>query len=410
MHTNPTEPAASNAGTRADHAVLLALFAILMGIGPFSMQIFVPALPSIERYFEVTTVQAQLALSLSMVAMSMGALFGGPLSDLFGRRPLLLAGLGLSLTGGLICMVAPSLPVLILGRIIQATGGAAVMTLTRAVIGDLYDRQEAARVLSYAIMAMVVAPMIAPALGGVLIATFDWRANFALAAVLAAIGLVLVCTRLHETHPDRTTDSFARTALQLARNSTRLLRNRVFLAFAAHVGTATAVFFAFLGGAAYLVENVMGLTAADYGLFFMLVAGGYMLGNFVSARLTERFSIERMIVTGSCWSLTWVLVLLGLMLAGWWNPWALFLPMSCVSFGHGLSMANALASAVNVDPTVAGAASSLSGFCQLSVGAIATQTVAVLLDGSPVPMALVMAVCGVLAFGAALYCRRLAVH
>lgn len=160
----------------------------MTAVAPLAMQIFVPALPAIQRGFEVTTGVAQLALSLSILSNAFATLSYGPLSDRFGRRPVVLAGFVLFVVGSVMCVLAPTIGLLVVGRIVQAAGGAAGMVIGRAIVRDLYDREQAASVLAYLTMAMVMAPMLAPVFGALLIDTAGWRSIF---FVLTIVGLVV---------------------------------------------------------------------------------------------------------------------------------------------------------------------------------------------------------------------------
>ena len=167
----------------------MALLAGITALAPFSLQIFLPALPAIQASFAVTPGIVQLALSLSILANAIANLAYGPLSDHFGRRPVLLVGLAAFIAGSLACALAPSIELLIVARIVQSVGGAAGMVLARAIVRDLYDRERSASIIAYLTMAMVVAPMLAPTIGAVLLDVASWRAIF---FVATGVGVVLI--------------------------------------------------------------------------------------------------------------------------------------------------------------------------------------------------------------------------
>lgn len=383
---------------------LIALLIAITAIGPMAMQIFVPALPAIQAGFGVPVATAQLAFSLSTLAIAFSILICGPLSDRFGRRPVLIAGLGLFLAGSALAAAAPSITVLILGRIVQAAGGAAGMAVARAMVRDLFDREDSASMLAYLTMAMVVAPMLAPAIGGLLIDLVGWRANFVLVGAIGVLVAIGVARHLAETR-GREAHSAARSGM-LAGFAV-LLRSPAFCGYSLQGAFSIGIFFAFLAGAPYVMVNVLGRPATEYGLYFVLIAGSFMAANYVTARVTRRVGLDRMVLIGTALAFAGTLVLLTLVLAGIWTPLALFLPTAFVAFAQGLAMASGQAGALSVEPRLAGAASGLSGFVQMLTASIVAQAVGMLQNDTPYPMVLFMVACGALALGAFLSPRQL---
>jgi MFS transporter, DHA1 family, multidrug resistance protein len=384
--------------------LFLFLLIAVTAIGPLSMQIFVPALPAIQRDFGVTVATAQLAFSISLFAIAFGTLASGPFADRYGRRPVVLVGLGLFLAGTVACLFAPSIWALILGRIVQSAGGAAGMTVSRAMVRDLFDRDRSATVLANLTMAMVVAPMMAPAIGGVLIDQLGWRSVFAFVGAIGIVVAVLAFRRLPETQKARV--PFAGITGMLA-GFLRLLRSPMFSAYAFQAAFSLSAFFAFLAGAPYVMVDVLGRPATEYGLYFMLLPASFISGNFVTSRIAQRAGIDRMIMTGSLLALCGALLLTGLVAAGIWAPIAIFGASAFIAFSQGLSMASAQAGAMSVDPRLAGAASGLAGFLQMLTAGIVAQLVGMLQNGTPFPMAFAMLACAVLALLAFVLPRRL---
>lgn len=381
---------------------LLVVLVLATGLGPFAMQVFLPALPAIQEGFAASAAAAQLAFSLSTLSIAFATLVYGPLSDRLGRRPALLGGLVVFLLGTLLCALAPSLELLILGRIVQAAGGCAGMVLSRAIVRDLYPREQAAQALAWITMAMVVAPMMAPALGGLLVDLVGWRAIF-LAGLLAGAGVLLAsAARLAETGRP---GALAAGGPAMFGAFAHLLRQRAFRGWAAQAAFSMAVFFAFLAAAPFLVVEAYGRPAVEYGLLFVLISAAFMAGNFAAARLSARLGSERMILLGSAGSLAGALLALSLALAGFWTPLALFLPTAMGAFAQGMAMPNAQAAIVSVAPEIAGSAAGLSGFLQMGVAAAAAQIVGSLSTGSPVPVTVGMSLCAALALLGALYAR-----
>ncbi len=387
-------------GTRIEEWRLLLILVVATAIGPFSMQIFLPALPAIQTGFAVSAATAQLAFSLSALAMAVATLIYGPLSDRLGRRPALLSGLVIFLVGSLICAFANSIGLLIFGRVVQAAGGCAGMVLGRAIVRDLYDREKSASAIAYITMAMVVAPMLAPAIGGVLTDLFDWSAVFLLGGALGVLVLIAVRGQLPETLvPHGRPTTFGAMLGDFA----TLVRMPAFLGFAFQGGFSMAVFFSFLAAAPYVMIIVLERPPSEYGLMFIVVSAAFMAGNFTTARLSRRVGIDRMVLGGSTGTLFGACVLVLLVPAVYVTPWALFLPMMLIAFTQGLSMPNSLAAVISLRPDLAGAASGLAGFLQMGTAALVAQIIGSIQSGSPYPMAIGMLVSAALMMASAVF-------
>lgn len=371
-------PSGRPEGTKA----LLALLIAITALAPVSLQIFIPALPAIQASFGSSTGITQLTLSLSLFANALAALVYGPLSDRFGRRPVVIAGLLIFVIGSALSAIASTIGLLIAARIIQSSGAAAGMVLARAIIRDLYDRDQAASAIAYLTMAMVVAPMMAPTLGAILLDLLDWRAIF---IVMTGFGLALgflVWLGLVETGA----------AQQLAASNGLmggaqiLLKQPAFLAYMLQSTFAIATFFAFISGAPYFMIDILDKSATTYGLLFMVVSGSFMVGNFTSARLGRKFGIDRLIWIGNILAFVSTSLIVVLMAFGYWTALALFGPMMATAFANGLSIANAQAGVVSINPALAGTASGLAGFAQMLIAALVSQWVGMLQNGTPYAM------------------------
>jgi DHA1 family bicyclomycin/chloramphenicol resistance-like MFS transporter len=382
---------------------MMALLIAMTALAPLSLQIFLPALPAIQTGFGVSTGIAQLTLSLSILANAFATLAYGPLSDRFGRRPVLLGGLFAFVGGSLVCAVAPTITTLIIARIVQSMGGAAGMVLSRAIVRDLHDREQSARVIAYLTTAMVVAPMVSPMIGAVLIDLFGWRSIFVAVTAGGAALTLLVLRHLVETHPPDPDGGSPR----MFAGATRLVRAPAFAAYVLQSTFAIAVFFAFISGAPYFMIDVLGRSATEYGIWFMVVSAGFMAGNLVAARITHRVGIDRMILIGSVLACLAVAVAAGLLFGGRWWPAALFGPMVAGAFANGLTVPNAQAGAVSVDPMLAGTASGFAGFSQMFFAALVAQAVGVLQDGTPYPMVVFMLGAAALSLAGFVLPRRL---
>lgn len=377
---------------------LLVVLVLATAIGPFSMQVFLPALPAIQSDFAVDAAVAQAVFSLSALSIAVATLLYGPISDRFGRRPTMLAGLLVYLIGSIGSSLAPSIGLLVLGRIVQAAGGCAGMVLSRAIVRDLYDQGRSAQAIAYITMAMVAAPMIAPALGGFMTDLVGWRAVFLIGAVFGVAVLVAIMRGLPET-VNRATDSQSSTAM--LKSFGWLIRSRAFCGYAFQAAFSMATFFSFLGGAPYVVVEVIGLHPTDYGLFFIFVSLAFMAGNFTSARITKHIGTDRMIMAGSIGVLTSAVALVLSLAIFDWTIWSVFLPMVPLGFSQGIAMPNAMAAVVSVAPRIAGAASGLAGFLQMAIAALAAQIVGSIQNGTPYPLAIGIVSCATLTVMAA---------
>ena len=369
---------------------IVTLLIAMTAIGPLSLNILMPAVPGLALALMAEPGTAQLTLSLYLLGLASAQLVFGPLSDRFGRRPVVLAGLGLTVVSSLGAMVATSIEALIVARTAQALGASTGLVVGRAIIRDLYARERAAAMIGWVTMAMVVAPMLAPLIGGVLHSAFGWQSIFAFVAIAATATFIGAALGLPETQ-----EAAQRSGgpAQFVADARLLLLSPQFFGYALCAATSSAIFFAFLGGAPHVVVSIMGRSPPVYGIWFAVTSLGYMAGNFTAARFSARIGLDRMIWWGTLLSLagaglTTVVVLM--LPAG--GPERIFLPQLFISLGSGMLLPNAVAGAVSVRPQAAGTASGITGFLQTGLGAPAAQLVGHLLAGATtaLPMVLVM--------------------
>lgn len=233
----------------------IALLIGIAAVSPLGINMYLPSMPGMARAFGVDFTTIQLTLSLYLAAMALGQLIIGSLSDRFGRRPILLIGLTIFVIGSLICLSAHNVGILIVGRVIQAVGGCAEITLSRAIVRDLYGRNQVASMIGYVTMGMAVAPMLAPTIGGVLDTLYGWRASFAFLMVFGSLALLFAFWSLAETNHNRGTMGSTRV---LWRGYASLFRSRLFWGYTLAASFVSAVFFAFLAGAPYVMIELMG--------------------------------------------------------------------------------------------------------------------------------------------------------
>ncbi len=368
-----------------------------------SMQIFLPALPAIQDAFAVSTGRAQMVLSVSLAAIAFSTLGYGPASDRFGRRPVIVVGLAIFFAGSVICAVAPSIEILILGRVVQAVGAAAGMVLSRAIIRDLYDCETAAKILAYMVTALVLAPMVAPLIGGVLNDVLGWRSIFIFTGIAGLTVLALAYPQVPETLVQPLRDQSLGGML---RNFASLLRVPAYLAYAGQLSFGLGMFMAFIGAVPFVVIQVLGRPPTELGLLLLIITGGFMSGTFLTARIAGHVGVDRMILIGSVLAVVIGFVMVALVLSGEWTVWTIFLPGTGMAFANGLIMPNAQASAVSINPRIAGSASGLMSFLQMAVGAVFAQLAGVVQDGTPIPMVVLVTIASTLGLASILFLPR----
>lgn len=371
------------------------LLTALAAFGPVSIDLYLPSLPAMVVDFGSTVSEVQLTLSLFVAGFAAGTLVHGPLSDRYGRRPVVLAGCALYCVASVACLFAPSMEMLIVGRFVQAIGAAAGPVIGRAVVRDVFPRQDAARLMSYMASAIAVAPAVGPMIGGWLHASFGWQANFVLFTGFGLLMLVSCWGMLHETNPNR--DPASLSPMRLVQTFGMLMRARMFIGHALTVSLAFSCMFSFISGAAFVLIDLMGVAEEHFGFAFVCVVVGFGSGGFVSGRLSSRLGIGRTIEVGCALLLASTVVGVGLALAGagtapgLWNVASVVGPMAVMFFSGALIIPNATAQAISPYGQVAGSASSLLGFMQMGLGALMGAVVGATFSDSALPMMVQMA-------------------
>ena len=372
---------------------MIILLAAVSALGPVGMQILLPALPVIKQKFYVTNDVAQLTLSLSMLAIAIGTLVYGPLSDKFGRKRVMLVGIVITIFGSIVCFVADSIMLLISGRFIQAFGGAVGLVLARAIVRDVYGPEEAARVIATLVMVMVVLPMMSPALGGELMQRFGFESVFIVIAFASAIAFVFLFLWLPETLAKPVPFEGVKSMLM---TFSKLFASRVFCGYAFCVTFVSVVFFSFISAAPEIMVSVLKRPPTEYGYYFIMIPAGFMTGNYVARHYGRTISIDNMIAIGASIGVIGIVLALLLQILGMSSPVALFLPIALAVFGNGITLPNAQAAAINEFPEYAGTASGLTGFLQMAVSSVAAQAVALIFNGTVYPLLGLMLVASII--------------
>ncbi len=376
---------------RPDSLAVAALLTLAVALGPMSTDFYLPSLPTLAAYFATDAARVQLTLSVFLGGFALGQLACGPLSDRFGRRPVLLAGLGLYAAASLACMLAPGIEALIAARFVQALGAATGPVLGRAVVRDVYGREGAARMLSYIGAAMALAPLVGPVIGGYLTVWFGWRANFLVLTAYGALILVGVWAALQETNPHL---GAAANPRQMLRTYRGFLGSREYLGYVLCNSGAFGGLFAFISGSSFVFISVLGLAPNQFGLCFATAVAGYIAGTMIAGRITMKHGIARMVQVGAALCAASGLAMAALALAGLETVWSLLGPMTLFTAGVGFVMPNSMAGAIGPFPANAGAASALLGFIQMTLAAGVGIAVGAAFDGTARPMAVAIALTG----------------
>lgn len=342
----------------------VATLVLLAGLSTLAMNVFLPSLPGMARWFGVDYAVMQLSVSSYLAGSAALQIIVGPLSDRFGRRPVILFALAVFVIATLAALFAPSAHWFLAARVVQAVV-ATGMALSRAVIRDMVPTEQAASMIGYVTMAMSVVPMIGPAIGGALDEWFGWQASFVLLAVAGLLMMAMVWADLGETAQP----SDRSLAAQL-REYPELLTSPRFWGYAGVASLASGAFFAYLGGSPFVGEKVFRLTPATVGYYFAAPAIGYAIGNFLAGRYSMRVGLDRMILFGT--GLSTALLIIGAMLCRALpsHPLVFFTSVGLMAVGNGITLPNANAGILSVRPHLAGSASGLGGALMIGGGAV----------------------------------------
>ncbi len=351
----------------------IALLVALGSFGPLTMSIYTPVMPSVGHELLATPENVKLTLTTYMLGFAVGQLFYGPLSDRYGRRPVLLGGLLFFAITSFACVFASSIGGLIGLRILQGLGAASGSVLGRALTRDAYTFKEMPLVMSWISLGQNIAPSLAPTIGGFLGEWASWRATFWFVGGFGSILFLVTLAGLRETNKFR---SERIDISSLLRGSGEMLRDRRFLGHILPLGFAFALNFGMLAGVPFVLQESMGFSPREFGLIVLLSVGGFTLGTFVNNRLVGRVAPVDIIMFSGWFHVAALVGMAGLSLSGIVTWWAIVGPHMLLSFGTGMIVANANAGAVGLYPRLAGTASSLAGLAQMGMGAMGTIAVA----------------------------------
>ncbi|RKS21184.1 DHA1 family bicyclomycin/chloramphenicol resistance-like MFS transporter [Pseudomonas sp. WPR_5_2] len=382
----------------------ILILGALSAFGPLAIDFYLPAFPAMALAFGTDEKHVQLTLAAYFLGLSIGQLAYGPVADRFGRRIPLLTGVGLFTAASLACAYAPNLEWLIGARFIQALGGCAGMVISRAVVSDKCDAVGSAKVFSQLMLVMGLAPILAPMLGGLLVNTTGWQSIFLALTGFSALAGLAVAFGLPESLPAHIPRQPLSGAL---RQYGRLLKDPVYLGHALTGGIAIAGMFSYIAGSPFVIIKLYGIPAEHFGWFFGANAAGFILVAQVNARLLARRGPAFLLARAVWVYLGAGLTLLAVSALHTAQLWPLLVPLFICIASLGCILPNASACAMNGQGARAGSASAMLGCLQFSVAAGAAALVGVLHDGSAMPMAMVISLCGVLVVSVAMLTRRL---
>jgi DHA1 family bicyclomycin/chloramphenicol resistance-like MFS transporter len=374
---------------------VILILGLLTTIGPFSIDMYLPAFPAIAKDLNTSVAQVMLSLSSFFIGISAGQLIYGPLLERFGRKPPLYAGLFLYLIASIGCAMATSIDSLIAFRFLQAIGGCAGMVTARAIVRDLFEVKDSAKIFSTLMLVVAVSPIIAPTVGGYITASFSWRIIFVIligVTILIMIGVHYLLPESKTANPNHSLKPAA-----VTRDFIVILTNPQFYVFALTGAVAAAGLYAYISGSPYVFMNIFRVSEKQYGWIFAILAMGVIGSSQLNTLALKKYTSEQMIgLALACQSVIGLLLPITF-LSGWGDLYStlilIFLFLSC----QGFIFPNASALSLAAFGHNAGNASALLGAVQLSIGALASALVSVLQDGSALSMTGVMAACPIIA-------------
>jgi MFS transporter, DHA1 family, multidrug resistance protein len=374
--------------------LMLLTLTMTSSLGMVASTIYVPSIPAIAGAFETSIARVQLTFVGYLLAFAASMVVLGPLSDHYGRRRTILCGLALSAISSVACAISPTIDFLIAARVVQGIGACAGLVVGRAITREVWGREAAARVIAGRAIAATLMQAFAPILGGYLQGWFGWRCNFVFTGVIACVAMALVTRYVPEGRAATVAPS--RTGGMLASYRT-LLGTRRFLSYAFTAAGSHAGFHIFAAGAPAVLIVGFGIRPEDYGFYASLPPMGFLVGSFLSNRLTRRLGVDGLITIGCTVLIPAASIMVTLALLSVASPYAVIGPMILICCGSGLITPNATAGSLGVNAGMVGTASGLGSFMQMTGAAGATALLSLGPSGSPLMLASIIALVGLFA-------------
>ena len=365
-------------------ALIVLVLALLLGLQPITTDVYLPALPDLTRELGASMAQGQLTLTALLLTFGISQLIWGPLSDRFGRRPVLLAGMAAYVLASLGSALATSIDLLIVWRMVQGAAMGAAVMCARAIVRDLYAPAQGANVMSKALSGLGVIACLSAPIGGVLTAVFGWHAALLAVSGFGTLCLALIALRFRETHHRRNPQALKTT--HLARTWWLIVRNPTFLAFSALTITSYCALVTFLVTSSFVFLQVLEFSPTQYGWVMLTNAFVYLAGTFLCRRLLPRFGVRRSVAIAGALSLAGGSAMGLLALAGVHTAWAIMVPMGFLMLAHGIHNPCGQSGAVGPFPQAAGAASALNGFLSMIAAFATGQWLGAHMDGTATPL------------------------
>jgi DHA1 family bicyclomycin/chloramphenicol resistance-like MFS transporter len=364
--------------------LVVLVLSLLLGIQPVTTDLYLPALPALTEGFGAGMAQAQLTLSALLLAFGASQLFWGPLSDRYGRRPILLWGLSAYTLAAVGAAFAPSMDLLIVWRTLQGAAMGAAVMCARAIVRDLYSPLEGARAMSRGLTGLGIIACAGPLLGGLLSDLFGWRIALLAPALFGAASLAVIALCMQETAP--AADPLALQPARMARNWWTILRNPTFLTFSALSATSYGGLFTFLASSSFVFIKVLGLSKTQYGLAMFSIAFVYVISTFLCRRLLPRFGVRRTVAIAGAITLSGGTLMAALAYSGVTHVLAFVLPFHLFMMAHGVHQPCSQSGAVGPFPQAAGTASAINGFLMMVLAFGMSAWLGSHLDGTVFPM------------------------
>lgn len=370
---------------------IFPLLAAITFIAPLANHMFLPAMPVVKQEFGIGNELAFATLSLTMMTMAFTTLVYGGFADQWGRKKVLLTGLALYTIGAELCWFAPDIWILLAGRVLQGAGAGCGIVLARAIARDVYGMDRIASVIANLTAAYVLGPLIAPTIGGFLVAWEGWRFLFLVITVIGLGLIALIAFKLPETHhPEGRHHKVSAVVGGIFRNYGQLMIVPRFTAYALVPGCLSGAFFSFATAWSFLARESLGIPTQEYGVWFLFLPAGFMCGNLMSGRIGNRASITFMTIGGSLLNLLIVIALWVSHEIWGLSIWMMAIPGFMLGIAQGMCLPYSQSGAMQVNPALAGSASGAVVFCQLFFSGVGEQTVGQIADGTLYPVMIVM--------------------
>ncbi len=377
--------------TPAPPRFIFPLLAAITFVAPLSNHMFLPAMPVVKQDFGIGNELAFATLSLTMITMAVTTLVYGGFSEQWGRKNVLLAGLALYTIGAELCWFAPDIWTFLAGRVLQGAGAGCGIVLARAIARDVYGMNRITSVIANLTAAYVLGPLLAPTIGGFLVAWEGWRFLFLVITVIGLGLIALIAFKLPETHhPERQNHKVSAVVGGILRHYGQLMRVPRFTAYALIPGCLSGAFFSLATASSFLARESLGVSTQEFGVWYLFLPAGFMCGNLMSGRIGNRASVTFMTLGGSLLNLL-IIIALWISHEIWGlSMWLMVIPGFMLGIAQGMCLPYSQSGAMQVNPALAGSASGAVVFCQLFFAGVGEQTVGLIADGTLYPVMMVM--------------------